>query len=96
VDEAAGAALNLVVRADRVVLIVGLGAAVAGQERPYRVSAANSAAGGITLSLIGVLFAQLVLGMLGVLAFSGEYPPPGYPGHAGSSCASRLPVLWAS
>ena len=25
------------------------------------------------MSLVGILFAQLVLGMLGVLAFSGEY-----------------------
>jgi ABC-type transport system involved in multi-copper enzyme maturation permease subunit len=77
-----------------VVLIVGLGAAVAGSGTPYRVSAANSAAGGITLSLIGVLFAQLVLGMLGVLAFSGEYAT----GMIRATLAvvpSRLPVLWA-
>jgi hypothetical protein len=56
-----------------VVLIVGLGAAIAGSGMPYHVSAGNSAAGGITISLVGILFAQLLLGMLGVLAFSGEY-----------------------
>jgi hypothetical protein len=43
------------------VLIVGLGAAIAGSGTPYRVSAANSAAGGVTIGLVGILFAQLVL-----------------------------------
>ena len=56
-----------------VVLIVGLGAAIAGSGEPYHISAANSAAGGVTISLVGIVFAQLVLGVLGVLAFSGEY-----------------------
>jgi len=45
-----------------VVLIVGLGAAIAGSGAPYKISAGNSAAGGVTLSLVGILFAQLVLG----------------------------------
>jgi ABC-2 type transport system ATP-binding protein len=53
-----------------VVLIVGLGAAIAGSGAPYKISAGNSAVGGVTLSLVGILFAQLVLG---VLAFSGKY-----------------------
>jgi ABC-2 type transport system permease protein len=77
-----------------VVLIVGLGAAIAGSGTPYRVSAGNSAAGGITVSLLGVVFAQLVLGMLGVLAFSGEYAT----GMIRATLAvvpARLPVLWA-
>ena len=77
-----------------VVLIVGLGAAIAGSGTPYHVSAGNSAAGGITVSLIGILFAQLVIGMLGVLAFSGEYAT----GMIRATLAvvpSRLPVLWA-
>jgi ABC-2 type transport system permease protein len=77
-----------------VVLIVGLSAAIAGSGAPYKISAANSAAGGITISLIGILFAQLVLGMLGVLAFSGEYAT----GMIRATLAvvpSRLPVLWA-
>jgi ABC-2 type transport system permease protein len=56
-----------------VVLIVGLGAAIAGSGTPYKISAGNSAVGGVTVSLVGVLFAQLVLGMLGMLAFSGEW-----------------------
>jgi ABC-2 type transport system permease protein len=77
-----------------VVLIVGLGAAIAGSGTPYIISAGNSAAGGVTVSLAGVLFAQLVLGMLGVLAFSGEYAT----GMIRATLAvvpSRLPVLWA-
>ena len=77
-----------------VVLIVGLGAAIAGSGAPYHVSAGNSAAGGVTISLAGILFAQLVLGVLGVLAFSGEYAT----GMIRATLAvvpSRLPVLWA-
>ena len=77
-----------------VVLIVGLSAAIAGSGAPYKISAANSAAGGVTISLIGILFAQLMLGMLGVLAFSGEYAT----GMIRATLAvvpSRLPVLWA-
>ena len=77
-----------------VVLIVGLSAAIAGSGAPYKISAANSAAGGITISLVGILFAQLLLGMLGVLAFSGEYGT----GMIRATLAvvpSRLPVLWA-
>jgi ABC-2 type transport system permease protein len=48
----------------------------------------------VTLSLVGVLFAQLVLGMLGVLSFSGEYAT----GMIRATLAvvpSRMPVLWA-
>ncbi|MGH3173810.1 MAG: ABC transporter permease [Streptosporangiaceae bacterium] len=77
-----------------VVLIVGLGAAIAGSGAPYKISAGNSAAGGVTVSLVGVLFAQLVLGVLGVLAFGGEYGT----GMIRATLAvvpSRLPVLWA-
>jgi ABC-2 type transport system permease protein len=77
-----------------VVLIVGLGAAIGGSGAPYQISAANSAAGGVTISLVGILFAQLVLGVLGVLAFSGEYAT----GMIRATLAvvpSRLPVLWA-
>jgi ABC-2 type transport system permease protein len=77
-----------------VVLIVGLGAAIAGSGAPYTISAGNSAAGGVTLSLIGVLFAQLVLGLLGVLAFSGEYATGMIRATLGV-VPSRLPVLWA-
>jgi ABC-2 type transport system permease protein len=76
------------------VLIVGLGAAIAGSGAPYKISAANSAAGGATISLVGILFAQLVFGTLGVLAFSGEYGT----GMIRATLAvvpSRLPVLWA-
>jgi ABC-2 type transport system permease protein len=77
-----------------VVLIVGLGAAIAGSGVPYRVSAGNSAAGGVSVSLVGIVIAQLVLGVLGVLAFSGEYAT----GMIRATLAvvpSRLPVLWA-
>ena len=77
-----------------VVLIVGLGAAIAGSGAPYTISAANSAAGGVSVSLAGIVIAQLVLGVLGVLAFSGEYAT----GMIRATLAvvpSRLPVLWA-
>jgi ABC-2 type transport system permease protein len=77
-----------------VVLIVGLGAAITGSGTPYKISAGNSAAGGMTVSLVGILFAQLVLGMLGVLLFSGEYGT----GMIRATLAvvpTRLPVLWA-
>ena len=77
-----------------VVLIVGLSAAIAGSGAPYKISAANSAAGGVTISLVGILFAQLVIGVVGVLAFSGEYGT----GMIRATLAvvpSRLPVLWA-
>jgi ABC-2 type transport system permease protein len=77
-----------------VVLIVGLAAAIAGSGAPYKISAGNSAAGGVTISLVGILFAQLVIGMLGVLAFSGEYGT----GMIRATLAvvpARLPVLWA-
>jgi ABC-2 type transport system permease protein len=77
-----------------VVLIVGLGAAIAGSGAPYKISPGNSAVGGVTISLVGLLFAQLVLGVLGVLAFGGEYGT----GMIRATLAvvpSRLPVLWA-
>ena len=77
-----------------VVLIIGLGAAIAGSGAPYRISAGNSAATGVSAALLGVLFAQLVLGVIGVLAFSGEYGT----GMIRATLAvvpSRLPVLWA-
>ena len=77
-----------------VVLIVGLGAAIAGSGTAYHVSAGNSAANGVSVSLLGLLFAQLVIGVVGVLAFSGEYGT----GMIRATLAivpSRLPVLWA-
>ena len=77
-----------------VVLIVGLGAAIAGSGTPYHVSAANSAAKGVSAALLGLLFAQLVIGVVGVLAFSGEYGT----GMIRATLAvvpARLPVLWA-
>ena len=80
-----------------VLLIVGLGAAIAGSGAPYKISAGNSAAGGLAVSLAGVVIAQLVLGVLGVLGvlmFSGEYAT----GMIRATLAvvpSRLPVLWA-
>jgi ABC-2 type transport system permease protein len=77
-----------------VVLIVGLGAAIAGSGTAYHVSAANSAAKGVSAALLGLLFAQLVIGVVGVLAFSGEYGT----GMIRATLAvvpARLPVLWA-
>jgi ABC-2 type transport system permease protein len=60
----------------------------------YHVSAADSAAKGASASLLRLLFAQLVVGVVGVLAFSGEYGT----GMIRATLAvvpSRLPVLWA-
>lgn len=77
-----------------VVLIVSLGAAIAEGGAPYKVTAANTAAMGISDSLLGLLLAQLMLGVVGVLAFSGEYGT----GMIRATLAvvpSRLPVLRA-
>jgi ABC-2 type transport system permease protein len=77
-----------------IVLIVGLGAIIAGSGTPYHISGSNTAAVGISTALLGVLFAQLVVGLVGVLAFSGEYGT----GMIRATLAvvpSRLPVLWA-
>jgi ABC-type transport system involved in multi-copper enzyme maturation permease subunit len=77
-----------------IVLIVGLGAAIAGSGTPYHVSPGNTAASGVSVALIGVVFAQLVIGVVGVLAFSGEYGT----GMIRATLAvvpARLPVLWA-
>ncbi len=76
------------------VLIVGLGAIIAGSGTPYKISGSNTAAVGISTALLGVLFAQLVVGLVGVLAFSGEYGT----GMIRATLAvvpARLPVLWA-
>ena len=76
------------------VLIVGVGAVVAGSGTAYHVSAGNSAAAGVSTGLLGALIAQLVLGVVAVLAFSGEYGT----GMIRATLAvvpSRLPVLWA-
>jgi len=76
-----------------VVLIVGVGAVIAGG-KPYRVSPAHPAAAAVSISLYGILLAQLVIGVLGVLVFSGEYGT----GMIRASLAvvpARLPVLWA-
>ena len=77
-----------------VVLIIGLGAAIAASGAPYHVSAGNSAATGVSAALLGVLFAQLVLGVVGVLAFSGEYGT-GMIRATLAAVPARLPVLWA-
>ncbi len=77
-----------------VVLIVGVGALVAGSGTAYHVSPGNTAAAGVSASLLGVLIAQLVLGVVAVLAFSGEYGT----GMIRATLAvvpARLPVLWA-
>jgi ABC-2 type transport system permease protein len=76
-----------------VIVLVGVGALAAGG-KPYVVSAGNPAATAVSVSLYGVLLAQLVLGVLGVLVFSGEYGT----GMIRATLAvvpSRLPVLWA-
>jgi ABC-2 type transport system permease protein len=77
-----------------VVLIVGLGAAIAGSGTPYRVSAGHPATTAASSVLLGLLFAQLVVGVVGVLAFSGEYGTGMIHGTL-AVVPSRLPVLWA-
>ena len=77
-----------------VVLIAGLGAAITGSGTPYHVSAANPAATGVSAALLGLLFAQLVIGVLGVLAFSGEYGTGMIRGTL-AVVPARLPVLRA-
>ena len=77
-----------------VVLIIGLGAVAAGSGAPYHISAGDTAAVGVSNGLLGIFFAQLVIGVVGVLAFSGEYGT----GMIRATLAvvpSRLPVLWA-
>jgi ABC-2 type transport system permease protein len=76
------------------VLIVGLGGAIAGSGTAYHVSAGHPATTAASSVLLGLLFAQLVVGVVGVLAFSGEYGT----GMIRATLAvvpSRLPVLWA-
>lgn len=76
-----------------VMLIVGLGAVLAAG-KPYRISPGHPAVTAVSVSLFGILLAQLVLGVLGVLVFSSEYGT----GMIRASLAvvpSRLPVLWA-
>jgi len=76
-----------------IVVIVGVGAVLAGG-KPYRVSPAHPAVTAVSVSLYGILLAQLVIGVLGVLMFSGEYGT----GLIRASLAvvpARLPVLWA-
>ena len=77
-----------------VVLIIGVGALIAASGTAYRVSPGNTAAAGASGALDGLLIAQLVLGVVGVLAFSGEYGT----GMIRATLAvvpARLPVLWA-
>jgi ABC-2 type transport system permease protein len=76
-----------------VILLVGVGALAAGGT-PYRVSAGHPAATAVSVSLYGILLAQLVLGVLGVLVFSGEYGT-GMIRATMAVVPSRLPVLWA-
>ncbi len=75
-------------------LIVGVGAAIAASAKPKGVSPALPAAAAVSVSLYGILLAQLVISVLGVLMFSGEYGT----GMIRATLAvvpSRLPVLWA-
>jgi ABC-2 type transport system permease protein len=55
-----------------VVMIVGVGALIAVSGTTYRASQ-FPAAHAVAISLTGILFAQLVIGTLGVLAFGSEY-----------------------
>jgi ABC-2 type transport system permease protein len=74
-------------------LIVGIGAGLAAG-KPYRVSPGHPAVTAVSVNLFSILIAQLVIGVLGVLVFSGEYGT----GMIRASLAvvpARLPVLWA-
>jgi ABC-2 type transport system permease protein len=76
-----------------VVLMIGLGALLAGiaASQPRGLDAGATA---ISTSLTGTFFAQLSIGVLGVLLISGEYST----GMIRASLAvvpARLPMLWA-
>jgi ABC-2 type transport system permease protein len=74
-------------------LIVGVGAGVAAG-KPYRVSPGHPAVTAVSVGLFGILIAQLVIGVLGVLVFSSEYGT-GMIRASLAAVPSRLPVLWA-
>ncbi|MDQ2816122.1 MAG: hypothetical protein M3Z75_30835 [Actinomycetota bacterium] len=93
VDQAAGPALEPVVRTGRHRAVNGLGAAVAGSGTAYHVAAGNTAANEGAVTLLGVLSPRLVIGVVGV-AFSGEYGT-GMIRAALVVVPARLPVLWA-
>lgn len=80
-----------------VVLMVGLGAlfsAVTANRYPSSSPAEKAAFLPISTSLNGVLFAQLAIGVLGVLVMSGEYGT-GMIRASMTVVPRRLPVLWA-
>ena len=76
-----------------VLLIVGLGAVIAAAGSTYQ-TAHLSPAKAMSISLLGVILAQLIIGVLSVLAFSGEYGTGMIRGTL-AAVPSRLPVLWA-
>ena len=95
VDQAPGAALDPVVRAERDRADRRPGCRDRRLGRALSCPAGNPAATGVSAALLGVLFAQLVVGVVGVLAFSGEYGT----GMIRATLAvvpARLPVLFLS
>ncbi len=72
-----------------VVLIIGLGALLAVSGTPYKLGPGNSAAVGVSAALLGIFLAQLVIGVVGVLSFSGEYG-------TGIPAVQRRGALWGS
>ncbi len=77
-----------------VVLIIGLGALLAVSGTPYKLGPGNSAAVGVSAALLGIFLAQLVIGVVSVLSFSGEYGTGMIRGSL-AVVPSRLPVLRA-
>jgi hypothetical protein len=80
-----------------VVLSIGIGALFSGvtASQYHTFSAADKASfNPITTSLNGMMFAQLAIGVLGVLLISGEYST-GMIRSSLTAVPKRLPVLWA-
>ncbi len=77
-----------------VVLSIVLDAVFAGVSASHTSGAARASFNPVTTSLDGIIFAQLAVGVLGVLAISGEYST-GMIRSSLTAVPRRLPVLWA-
>jgi ABC-2 type transport system permease protein len=77
-----------------VVLSIVIDAVFAGVSASHTSGAARATFNPVTTSLDGIIFAQLAVGVLGVLVISGEYST-GMIRSSLTAVPRRLPVLWA-
>lgn len=77
-----------------VVLSIVIDAVFAGVSAGHTTGAARATFNPVATSLDGIIFAQLAVGVLGVLAISGEYST-GMIRSSLTAVPRRLPVLWA-